>query len=186
VSFGGDNYVVVWQEGTFGASDIWAQRIDTAGARRDGSFQLSAATGDQANAAVAFDGTNHLVAWDDRRNGGADVFATRLGTTGGPIDTAGLPISTTSGNQELPTVAFNGSFLVAWRDRRSGSQFDVYAARVTTGGSVQDANGFAIAATPAGESQPALAPAGGNEWNATYERATPGGSAVFHRLVAPK
>ena len=48
----------------------------------------------------------------------------RDGTVAQP---AGIPISTAAGNQTAPDLAVRYDFLVAWRDRRSGTNYDIYA-----------------------------------------------------------
>jgi hypothetical protein len=53
-----------------------------------------------------------------------------------------LNISRASGIQSYPDVAFGGNYMVVWSDRRAGSYYNLYAARVTPGGTVLDPNGI--------------------------------------------
>ena len=81
-------------------------------------------------------------------NANNDVVARRILADGsiGPTFT----VSSAFGKQLHPSVAWNGSdFIVAWDDRRNQAAFfdyrtDVYAARVSAGGSVLDPTGFAV------------------------------------------
>ena len=102
------------------------------------------APGDQAFPAVAFDGTNYLVVWEDTRSGGGDIYGARVSPAGNVIDPGGVPISTAQGDQSLPAVAFDGTnYLVVWADERSGSAH-IYGSRVSTSGAVLDPSGFQI------------------------------------------
>src|SRR5438105_2997666 len=68
--------------------------------------------------AIAFDGTNYLVVWaDSRLSTDEDIYATRVNQSGTVLDTSGIQISATAGEQLHPTVAFVGSsYVVAWED----------------------------------------------------------------------
>lgn len=77
---------------------------------------VSSPTGETSkNAQAAFSGAQYLVVWEDNRAGNADIYATRMSTTGAITDTAGLPIAANAWAESAPTVAFVGtSYLVAW------------------------------------------------------------------------
>ena len=95
--------------------------------------------------AMAFDGMNYLVVWMDRRSGAYDIYGTRVDKNGAPLDTAAIAISVASYDQYLPSVAFDGTnYLVVWEDWRSGTNWDVYGARVDTAGHVLDPEGIVI------------------------------------------
>jgi len=88
--------------------------------------------------AVASNASVFLLVWSD----GADIQGSRIDATGTILDT--IAISTASGVQSQPQVASNGSdFLVTWTDGRNADT-DIYAARVTGAGAVEDPNGIAI------------------------------------------
>ena len=95
--------------------------------------------------AVAFDGTNYLVVWDDYPLGPARHLRCAGHQAGAVLDPAGIAISTAAGNQQRPALAFDGTnYLVVWADHRSGTDYDIYGARVSTAGAVLDATGIAI------------------------------------------
>ena len=92
--------------------------------------------------------------WTERRSD-IDLFGTQVTTGGATVGTRGFAITTARGDQDTPQVAGNGNFLVVWTDRRSGG-LDVFGTRVGPAGRVLDGNGYAIAASPTDEQEPAV------------------------------
>jgi hypothetical protein len=152
VAFDGVNFLVVWTAGDATGGDIYGNRVTPAGMPLDGDRGRPIATGPgaQHDPAIAFDGTNHLVAWSDTRSGSEDIYAARVDRAGAVLDGTGIPVSTAAGDQLGPAVAFDGTnSLIAWSDNRSGTSFDVYGARVSPTGAVLDGGGLAISTAPA-------------------------------------
>jgi hypothetical protein len=124
----------------------------------DTSITYLGAIGDQEYASVAFDGTNYLVVWQDHRNPDLDIYGARVDTSGTVLDSSGIPISAAAGDQEYPSVAFDGTnYLVVWDDSRSVSDHDIYGARVNTSGTVLDPSGAAISIAASEQLYPSLA-----------------------------
>ena len=148
VAFDGTNYLVVWDDWRSGSRGIiYAARVTAAGQLLDTEgICLSATPSDQWMAAVAFDGTNYLVTWSDRRGStDFDIYATLVTTSGVVLDTAGIPVSRAPNRQTEPAVAFDGTnYLVTWQDGRS-SRTGVYCARVSPAGVVLDTAGIYVA-----------------------------------------
>jgi len=144
LAFDGTNYLVTWQQRSGGDWNVYAARVSPEGTVLDPEgIPISTAPGDQWSPAVAFDGTNFLVVWEDRRSG-YDIYASRVTPTGTVLDPAGIPISTDADYEFEPTVAFDGTnFLAAWTD--IGSAYGVFAARVSPAGTVLDPAGIRIA-----------------------------------------
>ncbi len=161
VAFDGTNYLVVWDDYRSGTSlDIYGARVGTDGALLDPSgIAISALPDWQVLAAVAFDGANYLVVWDDYRSGTSwDIYGARVGTDGALLDPSGIAISTASDDQECPAVAFDGTdYLVVWHDKRSVWEYDIYGARVGVDGSVLDPAGIAISTAADNQECPAIA-----------------------------
>src|SRR6266511_2888482 len=105
------------------------------------------APGSQEDPAVAFDGVNYLVVWDDARAGPADIYGARVTPQGEVLDPGGFPISIASCGQGSPEVAFNGTnYLVAWWWVRIDYPYDeeIKATRVTPQGEVLDRYGIML------------------------------------------
>jgi hypothetical protein len=100
-----------------------------------GGFRVSSASAYRP--AIGFDGTNYLVTWDDYRSASANIYGARVAPDGTILDPTGRPISTAANYQLQSTVAFdNSNWFVSWQDWRNGHDYDIYAARVSTGGTV--------------------------------------------------
>ncbi|UCG43880.1 MAG: hypothetical protein JSU73_04480 [candidate division WOR-3 bacterium] len=115
----------------------------------DTSMYLVPAEALKADPAVAFDGTNYLVVWNDERSVVAepDIYATRVSADGTVLDMAGIAICISPRGQWYPEVAFDGeNYLVVWQDGNASS-WDIRGSRVTTDGEVLDPNGFGVATT---------------------------------------
>ncbi|MGB3479289.1 MAG: T9SS type A sorting domain-containing protein [bacterium] len=151
VAFDGTNYLVVWvdtRNGPFTNNDIYGSRINQSGVVLDTSgFKISIADDHQNEPTVAFDGTNYLVAWADKRNGDYDIYGARVTPSGSLIDSTGILISTAVNSQWHPSISFGDMYyLVVWEDWRNLEQFhlDIYGARITTSGEILDTTGIAI------------------------------------------
>ena len=190
IAFDGTNYLVALEnrDVDIQTQDIYAVRVTPSGTVLDpAGIPISTETGNEALPAVAFDGTNYLIAWSDRRSGMTyDIYAARVTPSGTVLDPAGIPISTETGAQTQPAVAFDGTnYLVSWDDERSGA-FDVYAARVTPNGTVLDPAGIPISTAANMQGASALAFDGTNylvTW-ADY-RADPNTSDTYGARVTP-
>jgi hypothetical protein len=157
LAFDGTNFFAVWADlRNASSNDIWGARINTAGTVLDlAAVPISIAEFDQTAPSIAFNGTDYLVAWADRRTGNYDVRATRVNTTGVPVG-GEFVLSGGAGNQEEPDVTRNGTeWLVAWEDDASGVD-NIRFARVDAAGTPLDA-GTLVAGGAVQERHPAAA-----------------------------
>ena len=123
-----------------------------------GDFPVTTAKGVQAAPEVASDGNDYLVVWHDERNGTRDIYGARVGANGKVVDSAGLAISKVSTAQSRPRVAFGkSSYLVVWYGFDSSSDWDIYGARVSPGGTVLDGTSIAITSAKHQQYYPAAA-----------------------------
>ena len=161
IAFGGTGYLVTWMDNRASTvTDVYGARVGSDGMVLDpNGIPISTDTNSQNSPAVAFDGTNYLVTWTDNRNGTAyDVYAARVSQTGTVLDPSGIPISVAAADQFVSSVAFDGTnYFVTWSDFRSGTKPDIYAARVTSGGTVLDPTGIPISHLMTSEDGPVVA-----------------------------
>jgi len=159
LAFDGTNFLAVWQDVRTGVDDdVYAARVNQAGVVLDPSgIAVSTAAYWQVLAAVAFDGTDFLVVWQDARsNSTYDIYGARVSQAG--VVLAGIRVCSAAGHQQHPSVAFaDTNFLVVWQDVRSSRDDDVYAARVTPSGTVLDPSGIVVSTVSSSQYHPAVA-----------------------------
>ena len=174
VAFGGGQYLVVWQDlrNSSTVIDVYGARVSAAGKVLDATgIPISSGAGERSAPAVAFDGTQFLVVWQDRRNSGTqyDIYGARVDGAGKVLDPAGIAVSQASAFQRFPAVAHDGTrFLVAWQDRRKGN-YDIYGARVDAAGKVLDTAGVVIAGAAGHQEYPALTRGGAGNFMVVWE-----------------
>lgn len=160
-AFDGTNYLVVWADNRNGDYDIFGTRVNSSGVPLDpGRIAISVAPSDQLKPAVAFDGTNYLVTWEDYRGANApDIYAARVTKSGAVLDPSGIVVSSQDSEQVAPDVAFDGTnYLVVWQDDRAGIHWDdIYGARITPAGAVLDADGLLICSAMQWQVKPSVA-----------------------------
>jgi len=143
IAYDGTNYVVVWQDDRSGFYDIYGCRVNSLGSVLDPSgIPISTATSDQSFPAVAYDGANYMVVWQDYRAGFYyDIYGSRLTKAGVVLNPSGIAISTAAASQLAPVIAFDGfNYLTVWQDGRNGTN-DIIGSRITTSGLVLDPSG---------------------------------------------
>src|SRR5215203_3118143 len=93
LAFDGTKYLVAWHDRRSG-NDIYGARVSLAGAVLDpGGIPISTAPNPKGRPALAFDGTNYLVAWEDGRLGPVHIYAARVSSAGAVLDSGGIAIS---------------------------------------------------------------------------------------------
>jgi hypothetical protein len=173
VAAGDGGSLVVWDRYLCCPADnIIGARVSGDGVVLDpAGIAISHAENMQQRPSAAFDGTNYLVVWDDNRSYTSyDLYGTRVTPNGAVLEPNGMPVSTSSGGQLFPSVAFDGTnFMVGWLDSRS-SEWDIYGGRVTPAGTVLDPDGLAVSTTADMESSVFLAPGSPGRAAIAYSR----------------
>jgi len=155
VAASGNRYLVVWQASArtnFTApTNIFGTIVPSSGpaASLSNLLVISQATTNQVLPAVAGNGTNFFVVWQDLRIKRAfpgNVFGTPVNLEGNSLNRNGIAIGPLSANaQGDPAVAFDGkNYLAVWSDSRNSTSSDIYGARISPDGLVLDPNGIAI------------------------------------------
>ncbi len=147
-AYDGTNFIVGWTDPRNADDDVYAARVSPLGTLIDTSgIRLTSAVGDEYVTGAASSSNRTLLVWQQKVAGSYDVYGAILNNSGG-IALPAFVISNAVGDQLEPKVDFEASagvFVVVWQDERAGiAADDIYGARVTTGGVVQDVAGVAI------------------------------------------
>lgn len=153
VSDGAGGVIIVFDDTRGGSHDIYAQRMDSSGSLlwSTGGVGLVTLPSVQELPAVAADGAGGaIVRWRDERSGSnSEIYAQRVGPSGTvawPLHGIAVSRAATSvGNLAIVSTLANGA-LVAWADRRDGTQ-KVYAQRIDAFGFLGDPAPFITSAT---------------------------------------
>jgi hypothetical protein len=142
---------IAWDDTRSGTFDIYVQRVNSSGVGQwtSNGVALCTAANHQTAPVIALDATaGAIVAWEDLRNGIEDIYARRVSSAGAPLWTAdGVAICTAANFQLEPSIIADGSggAVIAWKDYRSGTNWDVYAQRINSSGVAQwAANGVPV------------------------------------------
>lgn len=120
-----DAYLDVWQDKRVAGAEIYGRRLDAWSGALGADFPIASAAGSQVTPAVAYDTAllQFLVVWSDNRNYAPPLFTDKgdiyaqLVNLDGTLDGANLVISTATGTEVLPAVAYNpvsARYLVLW------------------------------------------------------------------------
>ena len=157
----GTNFVIAWEA----TQAVRAARVTPLGVVLDaGGFPVGGPSGRAP--AVTSNGSSSFLAWhtNPAAASGRDVYAARVSSGGGVVDSPPILVSITANNQRTPALAWNPEgryFLVVWRDDR-GSSADIYGTRVTGTGTILDGTGFPISTAPGDQTNPSVV------WSGTH------------------
>lgn len=140
--FGGA--IVAWQDNRAALPDIYAQRVNSSGAKQwtaDGVSVSTAIGTQQLPVAIADNAGGAIILWEDLRASvfNTDIYAQRLDGSGAGLWTPqGLALTAAGTDQVRPFITTDGvdGIIAAWEDGRSGLSSDIYAQRVTGAGIV--------------------------------------------------
>jgi len=150
-SDGAGGAIIVWEDRRGVNWDIYAQRVNSAGDTMwtINGRSICTASGIQQEPQICSDGAGGaIIVWEDWRGVQHDIYGQRINSVGNIIWTAnGTPICTKAYNQDKPQICSDnaGGAIITWRDFRNGTNFDIYAQRISSTGIVQwTPNGTAI------------------------------------------
>ncbi len=146
VSTDGQNIIIVLSEKQNNIEKIFGYIISSNGDVFKNQFLISRGANYQYSPAIAFDGTNYLVVWEDIRNGKqSDIYGSLVTSDGIVVNTEGIPVSIAENDQRSPELSFDGSnYFVVWLDYRNEDSKKIYGARITKTGTLLDPDGIVI------------------------------------------
>jgi hypothetical protein len=143
IADGAGGTIIVWRDSRGANDDIYSQRIDGYGRvlwTAEGAVVCNA-TGNQTFPNLVSDGAGGaIITWEDARGGTGRAYAQRINASGVPQWTSnGIALTNSTLTQSYPVIAPDGSggAIIAWQDYRSGSNWDVYAQRISSSGVLQ-------------------------------------------------
>lgn len=135
--------ILTWTHlpGTPGSTDIYAQRVDSAGNPLwdDDGVEICMAAESQSNPQITGDGNSGaIITWGDSRKGvpESDIYAQKISHDGTvQWTTDGAEVSNYLYYQGVPVIVSDGEggAIIAWQDTRAGND-DIYAQRLNAEG----------------------------------------------------
>ncbi|PKQ28728.1 MAG: hypothetical protein CVT63_01380 [Candidatus Anoxymicrobium japonicum] len=174
-SDGAGGAIVTWQDKRSGVWDIYAQRVNSAGAPQwtaNGVLLRNIGGSGAYSPTITTDGAGGaIVTWYDYRSYHSNIYAQRVNSAGAPQWTAdGVALRNIAGSSaRFPTITSDGAggAIITWRDGRSGVS-DIYAQKVNSAGAPRwTANGVALRKI-----------AGSDAWDPTITTDGAGGAIV--------
>lgn len=144
--------IIVWEDSINSYWDIYAQRISASGAPlwATNGVAVCAAPNIQINPKIDVDDLGGaVITWQDKRNStDYDIYAQRLNPSG-VIQWAanGIVVCNSIGVQNNPRIEPDGAngALISWIDKRVGTDYDIYAQRISASGTAMwAANGVVV------------------------------------------
>jgi predicted lipoprotein with Yx(FWY)xxD motif len=118
--------------------DVYAQRVNSAGTPQwtAGGLAVCTAANNQEHPQITADGSGGaILTWEDvRAASNFDVYTQRITSSGTPKWTAnGVAVCTAANDQLYPQITADGSggAIIAWKDARSGTDYDIYSQRIS-------------------------------------------------------
>ena len=203
ISLDDNSSIIVWEDERNGFMDIYAQRLDSGGAKLWGENGVAVceAPGDQTFPQVISDGRSAMITWQDYRNGNSDIYAQKLNMSGSAVWTKdGIPVCKAATNQLAPQLAGNGAggAIITWYDYRSGKGEDIYAQKIGKTGSAEwQLDGAAVCTKEGTQWYPKIIPDGsggavicwddkrGDDYDIYAQRLGSGGSPLWQANGVP-
>jgi fibronectin type 3 domain-containing protein len=147
-------YGLVWQDFLSGDDEIYFARVAADGSVVVPPVRLTNAAGDSVAPAIAWNGSEFGVAWQDARTTVTDIYFARVDLQGNKIG-SDIQITNDAGSSLGPSLVWTGTeFGLAWDDTRLTSR-DLYFVRLDTTGTKLEAD-RQITTDPASSSQASL------------------------------
>jgi hypothetical protein len=184
--------IIVWEDSVNFYFDIYAQRINSAGtvAWTTNGVPVCAAPNIQNNPRLDVDGAGGaIITWQDKRsNIDYDIYAQRIDGTGiiyWAID--GVVVCNAANTQNNPRIEPDGSngAVIAWIDKRIGTDYDIYTQRLNSSGLAQwAANGIAVCSSTGNQSAIDIKYLGSNGVGMSWKDQRSGSHAIYSQIIS--
>jgi len=189
VSDGADGAIVVWENSTGGAIDIYAQRLYLTGSQiwPAAGLVICNATGNQSRPQIVSDNAGGaIICWADYRDGDYDIYAQRVDAYGSRLWTANGVVVCAAANVQYSVQMVSdgaGGAIMCWRDDR-GADSDIYAQRVNASGAMLwTAGGVAVCSATGNQAAPAIVSDGAGGAIICWEDYRTAGGDVYAQRV---
>lgn len=191
VADGSNGAFIAWQDYRSGNYDIYVQRLDANGSAQwqaDGVV-VTDAGGNQISPQLVLSGSSGIIlAWEDYRNGNADIYGQRVDNSGGMKWAAnGVPVNAANSDQRAPQlVADNaGGAVVVWEDHRTDANTDIYGQRLNAEGTaIWTGNGLAVSSATGNQRVPRAVADGYGGAVAIWEDARNANADIFAQAIS--
>ncbi len=175
----GSEHALVWEDDRSGSLGLYFERVGADGAALDADQTVVDEIGVQGGAALAWNGSEYGMAWEDDRDGTYVVYFARVSATGQTL-AAPIPISASgAGDARRPSIAWTGTaYGLAW-DQAAAIHFAV----LDQDGVVQAAP-VPISGPGAGASRASLA-WDGQRFAVAWEDTRHGDEEIYARVLSP-
>jgi hypothetical protein len=186
LAWNGTRYLVTYQLAYSATDDdVLARTVNASNVPSTTTVPIATSGSLERDPVVASNGSGFLVVWAFGPDDGRDIQGQRLSGTGSLAGGA-ISVSAAVGDQRTPTVAFNGTYLVAWNDERDSSTTRVYGGRIDGNGNKQDDDGVLLTGTAAAAFNPVVTAGAGHNWAMAFSRGSSASITIDLRTVAPK
>ena len=133
IAVDGSNIYVVWMDSSPGNYDIYFKQSSDGGTTWPTRKRLTGDVGYSWSPAIAVDGQNIYVVWQDYRPGNYEIYF-KQSSDGGATWPDRKRLTGNAGNSEFPAIAVDGSNIyVVWMDSSPGN-YDIYFKQSSDGG----------------------------------------------------
>ncbi len=141
LDWSGSEYGVTWPDDRYANNEIFFQRMTASLTKTGAAVRISSNSEDSKRPDIAWSGSEYGVAWDDYRDGNAEIYFRIVGPAGSLV-TPETRLTFNSSYSYRPKVAWNGSeYGITWYDYRDvGTCSETYFTRVSAGGTQLQAN----------------------------------------------
>ena len=144
VAFGGTNGLLAYSEYNLSTNqhELHGVLLNPDGTTALPGFAIATDNSTHLDPAVAFDGVNFLVVWQQLATSGAtlgSIYGVRVSPDGQVIDPAPIMIADPANGAFSPSVAFDGTnYLVVWSEGSGNLTAGIYGTRVSKAGALLD------------------------------------------------